>query len=156
MRIISKFWMVLLCTIAGLQISVVPALCQMQLNISDILRSPDRHYNQQVKFSGKVTNIESEGNSMSGSYMLVDKSNTGTHIISDILPLVGKSYEVTVVVYQSAESDKPLIREVSRKEKTRGYIGWIVGGALVIFAAMLVFQGSGDITGVEPDPIIGP
>ena len=149
MSLFSRFGRIVFSIAAGLQISVIPSFAQMQLKIVDILRAPDRYFNQQVKVSGKVTNVEAEENSMSGVYTLVGENNVGLDIISDILPLVGKSYAVTIVVYQGPAADKPLIREISRKERSKSYIGWIVGGVLVVFAVMLVMQGSGNVSGVD-------
>ena len=149
MSLFSRFGRIVVSIAAGLQISVIPSFAQMQLKIVDILRAPDRYFNQQVKVSGKVTNVEAEENSMSGVYTLVGENNVGLDIISDILPLVGKSYAVTIVVYQGPTADKPLIREISRKERSKSYIGWIVGGVLVVFAVMLVMQGSGNVSGVD-------
>ena len=149
MSLFSRLGRIVVSIIAGLQISVIPSFAQMQLKIVDILRSPDRYFNQQVKISGKVTNVQSEDNSMSGIYTLVGENNVGLDIISDILPLVGKSYAVTIVVYQGPTPDKPLIREISRKERSKSYIGWIVGGVLCVFAVMLVMQGSGNASGVD-------
>ncbi len=146
---VSLIGRIFVCICAGLQISVIPAFAQMELKIVDILRAPDRYYNQQVKINGKVTDVRSEDNSLSGVYTLVGDHNVGLEVISDILPLVGKSYSVTVVVFQGPSPDKPLIREISRKEKSKSYIGWIIGGVLCVFAVMLVMQGSGDVSGVD-------
>lgn len=144
MRIFSRIYRTLICIIAGLHISVVPALCQIRVLSVDILRAPERYYNQQIKLSGKVSNIQSEGNSMSGTYQLQDKSGVEIAILSDILPLIGKSYEVTVVVYQGQDAKTPLLREISRSEKQRKFIGYILGGALIVAAVMIVFGGSGE------------
>lgn len=143
MRILSTIGMTFVCIFVGLYISVIPALCQVRIANADILRAPERYYNQQVKLMGKVVNIQAEGESMSGSYVLQDRTGIEINIISDILPLIGKTYEVTVVVYQGPDAKTPLVREISRSEKQRKYVGYILGGALIIFAVMLVMGGSG-------------
>lgn len=142
MQTLSRIYLTVICIIAGLHISILPALCQVRIDNADILRAPERYYNQQVKLLGKVSNIQAEGNSMNGTYQLQDKSGTEITILSDILPLIGKSYEVTVVVYQGQDAKTPLIREISRSEKQRKYIGYILGGALIMAAVMIVMGGS--------------
>ncbi len=149
MRSVMTYVKIVTCIVVGLHVTAPPALSQMSLKIVDILRAPDKYYNQQVKISGKVTDVRAEGEAMNGLYTLVGDNNVGVEITSDILPLVGKSYDVTVVVYQGPAADKPILREISRKEKSKSYIGWILGGVLCVMAVMLVFQGSGDVGGVD-------
>lgn len=149
MRGFKNIGMFIACIVIGLHISALPALCQIKMNISDIMRSPERYYNQQVKLSGKVVDVKASGNSMSGVFVLQDRKDVTAEIISDILPMVGKSYDITVVVYEGPESKVPLIREVSRKEKSKRYIGWLAGVAFALFAVMIVYQGSGDATAVQ-------
>ena len=149
MHSLKNFGMIIICIIIGLNTSVMPAMCQMRLNLADILRSPEKYYNQQIKVSGKVVDVKSTGSSMSGVFILQDKNEVTAEIISDILPMVGKKYDITVVVYEGPDSKIPLIREVSRKEKSKRYIGWLAAVAFSIFAVMIVYQGSGDATATQ-------
>lgn len=146
MRSLYTLMMVIFCVIAGLQISVVPALCQMYASIADILSLPGKYYDQEVILKGKVTKVTGQENSMGGTYILTDGFDDNIEINCDILPLVGKSYEVTVIVYRGIEPKIPLVREVGRIDKSRGKIRWILVGLVIVCLVALVLGGTRDAT----------
>lgn len=111
--------------------------------VRDILESPDQFWNRTVTVVGVVQNVIADPpGTTNGDYFLTDESTTQQIAIrTRELPPIGKTFEVTGLVFQDQDTGMTLIRE--EKRAVPGFPSWlkfaIAGGALLVLILLVIF-----------------
>jgi len=111
--------------------------------VRDILENPDQFWNRTITVVGVVQNvIANPPGTTNGDYFLTDESTT-QHIAirTKELPPIGKTFEVTGLVFQDQETGMTLISE--QKRAVPGFPSWfkyVIGaGVLLVLVLLVVF-----------------
>ena len=120
--------------LGGIFITNSPLIAQFRVTIDELVHDPERFFGMQVRITGSVISVYEDG------YVLKNDVGLVIRISSSDIPVIDEKYDIVVGVAKRADSNLPLLTEISRKKFTGGY-SWLIISLTILF--MGVFSTGG-------------
>jgi len=124
---------------ALLLIASALVLAAADVFIRDIIDTPSRWYNLEVRIQGEVVKVVAPPSlEKRGYYVVMDKSDQTIKIVAETLPAPQQRLAVTGIVQVDPQTQTPFLREVRREDLAAGTTGRGTAGVNPLIIVLIV------------------